>query len=64
MFRLGPWEIALIVIVVLIIFGPKRLPELGKGIGHFFKNFKNSISGREKEDSTESLKQEKPQEKK
>lgn len=45
MFRLGPWEIALIVVVVLIIFGPKRLPELGRGIGQFIKNFKNSIKG-------------------
>ncbi|MBX7149826.1 twin-arginine translocase TatA/TatE family subunit [bacterium] len=45
MFRLGPWEIVLIVAVVIIIFGPKRLPELGKGIGQFFKNFKNGISG-------------------
>lgn len=62
MFRLGPWEIVLIVMVVLIIFGPKRLPELGKGIGHFFKNFKNSISGGGKEDSSESSKQEKNQE--
>lgn len=45
MFKLGPWEIALLVIVVLIIFGPKRLPELGRGIGHFFRNLKNSLSG-------------------
>ena len=64
MFRLGPWEIVLIVMVVLIIFGPKRLPELGKGIGHFFKNFKNSLSGGGKEDYTESVKQDKTQEKK
>ena len=49
MFRLGPWEIVLIVAVVIIIFGPKRLPELGKGIGQFFKNFKNSISGEDKD---------------
>lgn len=45
MFRLGPWEIVLIVAVVLIIFGPKRLPELGKGIGSFFKNFRKSVKG-------------------
>ncbi len=51
MFRLGPWEIALIVAVVVIIFGPKRLPELGKGIGQFIKNFKNSLSGNDKDDN-------------
>lgn len=44
MFRLGPWEIALIVVVVVLVFGPKRLPELGKGIGEFIKNFKKSMS--------------------
>ena len=45
MFRMGPGEILLIVIAVLIIFGPKRLPELGRGIGQFFKNFKKGITG-------------------
>ena len=49
MFKMGPWEIVLIVVVVLIIFGPKRLPELGKGIGQFFKNFKKSVSGEPEE---------------
>lgn len=45
MFRLGPWEIAVILAIVIIIFGPKRLPELGRGIGQFIKNFKNSLQG-------------------
>lgn len=53
MFRLGPWEIALIVAVVLIIFGPKRLPELGRGIGKFIKNFKSSITGKDDNDHSE-----------
>ncbi|MBI2339249.1 MAG: twin-arginine translocase TatA/TatE family subunit [Deltaproteobacteria bacterium] len=57
MFKLGPWEIVLIVAVVLIIFGPKRLPELGKGIGQFFKNFKKSVSG-EPEEKEEKKKEE------
>lgn len=43
MFKLGPWEIALCVGVVLILFGPKRLPSLGRGIGEFIKNLKGSI---------------------
>ena len=47
MFRLGPGEIALIAAIVLIIFGPKRLPELGRGIGQFIKNFKKGIAGQE-----------------
>lgn len=52
-FRLGPWEIVLIVALVIIIFGPKRLPELGKSIGQFFTNFKKGIQG-EKDDKPSS----------
>lgn len=38
--RFGTWEIVAILAVILIIFGPKRLPQLGKSVGEFFKNFK------------------------
>lgn len=60
MFRLGPWEIALIVVIVLVIFGPRRLPELGKGIGQFIKNFKKGIQtgGEEKSSEKEDKKDE------
>ena len=44
---LGGWEIALIVLVVLIIFGGKKIPELMKGLGKGMKEFKNAT----KEDS-------------
>ena len=45
LFDLSPIRliIALIIAVILILFGPKKLPELGKGIGEFFKNFKGSV---------------------
>ncbi len=43
MFRLGPGELILIIIIVVLVFGPKRLPELGKGIGQFFINFKEGM---------------------
>ena len=49
MFRLGPWEIAVIVGIVVMIFGPKRLPELGKGIGDFVKNLSSSLKGEKDE---------------
>lgn len=50
MFRLGPWEIVLIIVIVLIIFGPKRLPDLGKSIGQFLTNFKKSMNDDKKDD--------------
>lgn len=43
MFGLGPWEIAIIVVVAVLIFGSKRLPELGAGLGEGIKNFKKSL---------------------
>lgn len=40
--RIGFWEIALIVLVLLVFFGPKKLPELGKAIGSSLKEFKKA----------------------
>jgi sec-independent protein translocase protein TatA len=51
--NVGPLEIAVVLIIVLIIFGPKRLPELGKSMGHGIREFKNSISGESDKDSPE-----------
>ena len=42
---LGPWELVIILFIVLIIFGPKKLPEMGRSIGKAIKEFKNA--GRE-----------------
>ena len=47
MFRLGPMELVLILLIVFFLFGAKRLPEMGKGIGEGIKNFKKSIKGEE-----------------
>ncbi len=44
---LGPWEIALIVVVVLLLFGGRKIPELMKGIGKGMKEFKEGIAGEE-----------------
>ena len=43
MFRLGVPELLIIGIIVLFLFGGKRLPEMGKGIGEGIKNFKKSF---------------------
>jgi sec-independent protein translocase protein TatA len=47
MFRLGVPELLIIGILVLFMFGGKKLPEMGKGIGEGIRNFKKSISGGE-----------------
>lgn len=39
------FEWILIVIVALLLFGPKKLPELGKAVGKSFREFKNGMSG-------------------
>ena len=41
----GPMEIAVILVVALVIFGPKRLPELGKSLGSGMRSFKDSVTG-------------------
>ena len=51
MFRLGPAELLIIAILVLFLFGGKRLPEMGKGLGEGIKNFKKAFkSDEEKEE--------------
>ncbi len=39
---IGPWQIGLIVVVVLLLFGGKKIPELMKGLGSGIKEFKNA----------------------
>ncbi|AEN91127.1 Sec-independent protein translocase protein tatA/E -like protein [Priestia megaterium WSH-002] len=51
--NLGFGEIALIVFVALLLFGPKKLPELGKAAGKTLKEFKNATKGIMEEDEKE-----------
>ena len=43
--NIGPLEIAIVLIIALLVFGPKRLPELGKSLGKGIREFKGSIGG-------------------
>jgi sec-independent protein translocase protein TatA len=47
---IGVPELIIILIVVLLIFGPKRLPQLGKQLGGGMREFKDSIQGKDKDD--------------
>ncbi|MBS1869849.1 MAG: twin-arginine translocase TatA/TatE family subunit [Actinobacteria bacterium] len=47
--QIGPLEIVLVIVVLLVIFGPKRLPSLGKSLGTGMREFKDSITGEDKQ---------------
>jgi sec-independent protein translocase protein TatA len=51
--NIGPLEIVVVLIVVLVIFGPKRLPELGRSMGRGMREFKDSITGKDEEQKPE-----------
>lgn len=42
----GPLELAIVLVVALVVFGPKKLPELGRSLGSGMKEFKNSITAK------------------
>ncbi|MFN3869964.1 MAG: twin-arginine translocase TatA/TatE family subunit [Aquificaceae bacterium] len=48
-----PWQLVLILLVVLVIFGASKLPEFGKGLGEGIRNFKKALSGEEEEKKPE-----------
>ena len=50
---IGPLEIVIVLVIVLIIFGPKRLPDLGRSMGKGMREFKQSVTG--KDDDHEEL---------
>ena len=46
-FGIQLWELGLLLLVVLLVFGPKRLPEMGRSLGRGMREFKESISGKD-----------------
>jgi len=48
--NVGPLEIAIVLVIVLVVFGPKRLPELGKSMGKGIREFKGSLSMDDKDE--------------
>jgi sec-independent protein translocase protein TatA len=48
--NLGPLEIVLIIVVILLLFGAKKLPELAKGLGQGLKEFKTAVKENQDEE--------------
>ncbi len=45
--NIGPMEIMIVLVIALVVFGPKRLPELGKSVGKGVREFRGSLAGEE-----------------
>jgi sec-independent protein translocase protein TatA len=48
--NIGPLEIIIVLVIVLVIFGPKRLPDLGRSLGRGMREFKDSVTGKDQDD--------------
>lgn len=52
-FRMGPWEIGLILVVILIVFGVGKLPQVSSALGKGLRAFRKGQSGEENEEELE-----------
>jgi sec-independent protein translocase protein TatA len=48
--NIGPLELVVVLIIALVVFGPKRLPELGRSLGRGIREFRGSVSGDKDDD--------------
>ena len=48
--NIGPLELVIVLVIVLVIFGPKRLPGLGRSLGTGMREFKDSVTGKDKDE--------------
>ena len=51
----GPTELIIVLVIALLIFGPKKLPGLGRSLGSGMREFKDSITGSNKDDDDRTL---------
>ena len=49
--NIGPVEIIIVLFIVLLIFGPKRLPDLGRSLGRGLREFKDSVTGKDHDET-------------
>ena len=50
---ISPWELLILALVVLLIFGPKRLPEMGRSLGKGMREFKSAVTGKDDDEQHE-----------
>jgi sec-independent protein translocase protein TatA len=53
--NIGAGEIIIVLVIVLLIFGPKRLPDLGRSLGRGMREFKDSVTGKDKDEEKPEL---------
>ncbi len=51
--NIGPLELIVVLVIVLLIFGPKRLPSLGRQLGGGMREFKDSLTGKDDDEKTD-----------
>jgi sec-independent protein translocase protein TatA len=56
--NIGLPEILIVLAIALIVFGPKRLPEMGRSLGRGIREFKDSVTGRDEEDEPREIERE------
>jgi sec-independent protein translocase protein TatA len=59
-FGIGPLELVLILVILVVIFGAKRLPEIGRSLGSSAREFKKGVTGQEEQQAPEALTGPKP----
>ena len=59
-FGVNIWEILILLLVALLLFGPKRLPEMGRSLGKGLREFKDSVSGKDDDDRPDEVPAELP----
>ena len=52
----GPTELIIVLVIALLVLGPKRLPEVGRSVGRGMREFKDSISGVNRDDDEDEVK--------
>ncbi len=55
-FRIGPTELIIILVIVMIVFGVGRLPEIGGALGKSIRSFKRSVTGDDEDEKAETVK--------